>query len=212
MKDIPVFTTDFGIASLILAEIPYKETAYIHIRSCQPGKISEMLSECIGFCRACGAEKIFATGDAQLQDYPLHCIVLEMCGTCTEGDTANLWPVTEETLERWRTIANRRLADVDNSATITAAQGKALLEQGGAYFVHENGELLGIGLVQEDALRLIATYKHGTGDRVLGTLLSLCPQEQMRLEVASTNERAIRLYERFGFVKTGEKSRWYQVL
>lgn len=212
MKDISFFTTDHGVASLILAEIPYKETAYIHIRSCQRGKISEMLSECIAFCRACGAEKVFATGDEQLQNFPLHCVIWEMRGACGKGDTANLWPVTEETLEQWRSIANRRLVDVDNSATITAAYGKMLLEQGGAYFVHENGELLGIGLVQDDVLRLIATCKYGMGDRVLETLLSLCSQEQMRLEVASTNQRAIDLYERFGFIKTGEKSRWYQVL
>jgi len=43
-------------------------------------------------------------------------------------------------------------------------------------------------------------------------MMSLLEGQTMELEVASTNERAIRLYERLGFVKTAELSRWYQVL
>lgn len=212
MKDIPMFTTEFGIASLILAEIPYQQTAYIRIQSCLPGEIDNLISECRGFCRACGAEKILATDDDQLEKYPLYNIIYEMRGHFSEGEQANLWPVTEETLDTWRQIANERMKGVDNSATITASYAKKLLDEGGAYFVHENDELLGIGLVQDNTLHLIAATKPGAGERVLRTLLSLCPQEQIRLKVASTNHRAIRLYERLGFLKTGEKSRWYQVL
>jgi len=36
--------------------------------------------------------------------------------------------------------------------------------------------------------------------------------ETVRLTVAATNERALRLYERLGFIKTAELSRWYRVL
>ena len=43
------------------------------------------------------------------------------------------------------------------------------------------------------------------------TMMSLLEEEQITLEVASTNERAIHLYEKLGFVKTAELSRWYQV-
>ena len=32
MKDFPVFTTENGVASLILKEIPYRGEAYIHLR------------------------------------------------------------------------------------------------------------------------------------------------------------------------------------
>lgn len=211
MKDIPMFTTEYGVASLILAEIPYGETAYIYIRSCLPGELENLLSECVGFCRACGAEKIYATGEAELEKYPLHSVIYEMRGSISEGQQANLWPVTEETMEIWRSIANERMAGVDNHGTITLSYAKKLLHEGGAYFVHENKALLGIGLVQEDILRLIAATKPGAGEIVLRTLLSIVPQMPVRLEVASTNSSAIRLYERVGFVKTGEKSRWYQV-
>jgi ribosomal protein S18 acetylase RimI-like enzyme len=42
-------------------------------------------------------------------------------------------------------------------------------------------------------------------------MMSLIPGQSMELEVASTNEKAIRLYGRFGFLKTAELSRWYRV-
>ena len=32
MKDFPVFTTQYGVASLIMKEIPYQKTAYVIIR------------------------------------------------------------------------------------------------------------------------------------------------------------------------------------
>ena len=40
---------------------------------------------------------------------------------------------------------------------------------------------------------------------------SLIPKQQITLEVASTNRRAISLYERLGFLKVEELSRWYRV-
>ena len=43
------------------------------------------------------------------------------------------------------------------------------------------------------------------------TMMSLLEGQGMTLEVASTNERAIRLYEKVGFLKTAELSRWYRV-
>ena len=58
MKDFPVFTTENGVASLVLKEIPYRRCAYIILRdSLEP---EALLAECISFCRACGAERVFA--------------------------------------------------------------------------------------------------------------------------------------------------------
>ena len=39
MKNIPIFTTDWGVATLLLKEIPYKEIAYVKIQDVQPGHI-----------------------------------------------------------------------------------------------------------------------------------------------------------------------------
>ena len=62
-----------------------------------------------------------------------------------------------------------------------------------------------------DKLLAVASVKRGAGERVMRTLASLTGDGQLVLEVASTNERAMRLYERLGFVVTGEVSRWYEV-
>jgi len=42
--------------------------------------------------------------------------------------------------------------------------------------------------------------------------MSLMKGEQLVLDVASTNKRAIRLYEKLGLLKTSEVSRWHRVL
>ena len=212
MKDIPMFTTEYGIASLALGEIPYKGEAYVQIRTVVPGQLDRLLEECTAFCRACGAERIDAAEAEGLEQFPLRTIIYEMRGSSRQdGEQANLWPVTEETLEQWRSIANEKLSAVDHAATVTAGEGKKLLSSGGAYFIHENGKLLGIGLLQGEELRMVAATQKGAGALVLRTLLSTTGCEQVRLEVASTNERAIRLYERMGFIKTAEIRRWYRI-
>lgn len=211
MRDIPVFTTEYGVASLVLREIPYRQEAYICIQSsCQP---KELLEECIGFCRACGAEKIYARNHEFLEKYPLHTAILKMRGIARvdECKVENLWPVTEETVSQWRQFMNERLKNVDNAATLDGTSEKEILERGGACFVHKNGELLGGGWLASGELLLIAAAVPGAGERVMHTLMSLQPDEPIELEVASTNTRAIRLYEKLGFVKASELRQWYKV-
>lgn len=211
MRDIPVFTTEYGIASLALREIPYRQEAYIHMLSTeQPEKL---LEECVGFCRACGAEKIYAKGHQCLEEYPLHTSVIKMCGCAQVDDdkVAHLWPVTTETVSQWRRFMNDRLKDVDNAATLEGSDEKRILEQGGAYFVHQNRELLGGGWLTDGKLLLIAAAVPGAGERAAHTLLSLVPDQAIELEVASTNLRAIRLYEKLGFLRTEELARWYKI-
>ncbi len=213
MKDIPVFTTEYGAASLILKEIPYRKESYIRVHAVQPGHLKDLLKECAAFCRMAGAEKVFAAGHKELESYPLHCVIYEMRGIvetepCHQRD---LFPVTEETVGDWRRICNERLAQVDCAATQTAQDEKTILASGGAYFIHDRGELLGVGWLSGGELLLLAAVKPGAGEQVARTLLSLVPGQSVKLEVASGNRRAIRLYEKLGFFKTGEKIRWYAV-
>lgn len=211
MRDFPVFTTEYGVASLILREIPYRQEAYIHLQATEQPE--ELLRECVSFCTACGAEKIYARGHVILERYPLHCSILEMRGEACieESKIENLWPVTQKTVGKWRTFLNERLASVDNAGTLQRQGEKEILNSGGAYFVHHEGTLLGAGWIQEDELRLIASAEPGLGERVMHTLLSLVPGTQIRLEVASTNTRAIHLYDKMGFIPTAEKSKWYKI-
>ena len=206
-----MFDTEYGIASLVLKEIPYKGIAYILLREVWDGE--KLLKECMSFCRMCGAEIICATGHESLEAYPLHTAVYEMRGEANvdRGELKSLFPVTETTVSRWRSIYNEKMRPIDNAATLTAFDEKRILESGGAYFVHEDGELLGIGWLDDTKLLAVAAVQPGTGRIVTNTLMSLVEGAQLYLEVASTNERAIGLYEKMGFIKTGEISRWHRI-
>lgn len=210
MKDIPLFTAEFGVASLGLAELPYQGIAYIRVRSCASGKTRELIDECVAFCRACGAERVFAAGEG-LQMYPIDGTIVELRGRFTEGKTAELRPVTEENCEHWRQIANERMAGVDHHATITEEFARRLPQEGGAYFVCEGETMLGIGLVRDATLQLIASTQRGAGECVARTLLKVAPDEGFRLEVASTNRPALALYRSLGFTVVSEKTVWHRV-
>ena len=71
--------------------------------------------------------------------------------------------------------------------------------------------MLGIGIARGDKIEAIASAKPGAGETVLLTLCSALFSENIVLEVASNNERAIRLYERVGFLKTEQLRTWYDV-
>ena len=213
MKDFPIFTTEYGVSSLILREVPYRQEAYIHIQDVQPEGFREHLKECVSFCRMVGAEKILARGHELLDGYPMHTAVYEMRGTAwvDPAKLENLFPVTEETVSSWRRLMNERMRSVDNAATLTSADEKKIVQSGGAYFVHHNGDLLGLGWMEDTKLLMIAAVKPGVGERVMHTLMSLVEEADMTIEVASTNDRAIHLYEKLGFLKTRELFRWYSV-
>ena len=212
MRDFPLFPTEYGVASLILKEIPYRETAYITIQEARKEDVTELLKECKAFCRMAGAEKIYVKGHPDLQDLPLHCRVLQMRGTAwvDPEKLESLFPVTDATAARWRSVYNEKMRQIDNAATLTSRDEKQLLEAS-AYFVHHEGELLGIGWLEDTKLQAIASAIPGAGERVMHTLMSLVEGAQMTLEVASTNSRAIRFYEKLGFLVTGEVSQWYQL-
>lgn len=210
MKDIPMFTTEYGVASLVLREVPYRQEAYIRVISALPGKMDDLIRECMGFCRAAGAERIYwSAGDAEGQ---LHTAIYEMQGTAWADPEKleSLFPVTEETVLQFRQLLNEKMAGVDNAATVTAGDEKGLIASGGAYFVHRAGHLLGLGWLDGEKLLAVAAIEPGAGERVMHTLMSLVEGATMTLEVASTNERAIRLYEKLGFIKTKEIRKWYR--
>ena len=210
MKDFPMFTTEFGVASLVLREIPYRGEAFILIQDTQQPE--ELLAECISFCRICGAEKIYARGHEIVENYPMHCIVYEMRGRAEVDETKveHLWPVTEETVGKWRELMNEKMRPVDNSGTLEKKNEPDIL-RGGAYFVHHERELLGAGWLMGNELLLVASFKPGMGERVCHTLFSLIPGQEVKLDVVSTNSRAIRLYEKLGFIRTSELRRWHRV-
>lgn len=213
MRDFPIFTTEYGVASLILKEIPYRKTAYIRIRDVQKEGFSEHLKECVSFCRMAGAERVFAAGHEALEDFLFHCSEIEMRGEAwvDREKLASLFPVTEKTAPRWRELYNRAMVEVPNAATMESRDEKEIAESNGTYFIHRDGKLLGIGWMEDTRLLAIAAAERGSGEVVMHTLMSLVEGAAMTLEVASTNDRAIRLYERLGFIKTRELTRWFEL-
>ena len=79
MRDIPVFATQNGVASLVLNEIPYWKKAYIIVQSVSHPDL--FINECKGFCLAVGAQEIYASGDICLKEFPKHTSILKMCAS-----------------------------------------------------------------------------------------------------------------------------------
>lgn len=211
MRNIPVFTTEYGVGSLILREIPYRQEAYIRIQDTKEPEA--FLEECVDFCKAAGAERIYGTGHPCCESYPLHTAVLQMQGDVTGlGDTdAVVFPVVEKNLSRFREIYNEKMSRVPNASFLTEADAREILKEGSGYFVHREGELLGIGVVKEPRLLALAACRKGAGETVVKALCHTFADRQVLLEVASANGKACMLYERLGFVPTAELSRWYRI-
>jgi len=211
MRDFPFFTTEYGVASLILKEIPYREIAYIRVQDVQPDGLMPLLEECRSFCRIAGAERIYASGHEGLSDYPLYTTVLEMRAEAwvDPDKLKSLFPVTEQTVGRWRQLYNERMRKVDNASTLESKDEARILASNGAYFIHDCGKLLGIGWMEDTHLLAMAAVVPGAGEAVMHTLMSLAEGSIMTLEVASTNSRALNLYEKLGFLPVAENNRWY---
>ena len=209
MKDIPLFTTEYGAASLILRELPYRGIAYVRLLATE--QPVQLLEECIGFCRACGAEKIYATGSPALEQYPLHtAVVLLQCPKDRLGATAaTLCPVVSDTVELWRTIYNKKMLSVPNAAYMTTADAKNLLSDG--YFILRDGQRIGIGKASCGKIDAVIALSLGAGTDCVRALGTLTQTGSICLEVATANEKAMKLYQKLGFFQTRELSRWYQV-
>lgn len=209
MRDIPMFTTESGIASLILREIPTKQTAYVHLQSSQEPE--KLLLECVDFCRAAGAETVYATGSPCLEDYPLFTTIFSMRGRVEDvGETdLCLFPVTEKTWPEFCKTYNEKMATVPTANTLRLMDREKY--EKGAYFVHKEGLLHGIGIVEGNRIFAVAACQKGVGREVLATLCKALSGEDILLDVAENNGPAMNLYTRCGFLKTGEIARWYKV-
>ena len=210
MKNIPIFDTENGVATLILREIPYTRKAYVRLQSVSD--FEKMVEECRAFCRMCGADKIYATGHEGLEGYPYHTAMVEMrcCTDALPQTDACLFPVQEHTLEAFTRIYNEKMKAVPNSAWMDNEEGKRMLQIGDGYFVHRDGALIGIGRVEAGMIRVVAATVSGGGREVVAALAPLAG-ETAAVEVATENRKAMALYESLGFSAVREISRWYEI-
>ena len=212
MRDFPMFTTENGIASLVLREIPYRKKAYIKILdSCEPVKL---LEECRDFCRAVGAEEIYASGHSCLEVYPAYATILEM-----ECDRKRLIhtdavavPVTQASAEEWKNIYNTRMKAVPNASYMDDAAIKKMVQDGSGYVIYEQQCMIGIGKVAHNCLEALASVVPGKGGAVVCALAQTVSDETITLRVAEENTPAMRLYQRLGFVVKKQISIWHKIL
>lgn len=211
MKDIPVFTTQYGVASLVLGQIPYRGQAYIRLQASQEPE--KLLDECVMFCRMAGAEEIYATGNTCLESYPMHTDIWRMtCSRQTLGHTdAALFPVQDHTAAWFTQLYNEKIRKVPNAAWMTAADEAQMLRQGDGYFVHREGTLLGFGRIAEGEILFLASVYPQAGKDVVRALADATCLDQVQVEVASANVKAVSLYESLGFMKSALISRWFCV-
>lgn len=212
MRDIPIFTTELGVASLTLNQIPYTKKAYIRIQDSRDGE--RFLQECTSFCKAAGADYVYATGQTCCEHYPEYTKIIKMQNDLQNiGDTdAALFPVTERTIEKWREIYNDKVIRVPNGAYMNIEKAKDLMREGDGYFIHRNGELLGIGKASGDTLHWIASVKPGEGKACVRALCRGISADTVYLEVAAENRKAYTLYESLGFIPVSVVSTWYQII
>ncbi len=215
MKDIPIFTTLSGTASLILREIPYKGCAYVVVRSVFPGGLDALLEECAAFCTQAGAERVLASADEPVEKLPhVHDILLltrTREGLAPPERPVELTPVTAENGETYQALYNRLFFDVPNAATCRRAELEKLIARKSGFLALSGGVPAGLGELWDGELRALGVSPEfrGMGRPLALTLLGRLPGPVLELRTSSANERALRLYARIGFRVERVLSRWY---
>lgn len=211
MRNIPVFTTESGVASLVLEEIPYKKEAYIRIHSAESPR--EFLQECVDFCKAVGAENIFATGHGFLNVFPVHTQLVRMrCkGDMLSSSDLELRSVNEDTLPLWCDLYNTNMRNVPNASTMVASKVRGLLKSKNCCLVYEDQQLVGIGMTSSEQVDAIVSLIPGKGTEIMRALCKSLTGEYVNVEVASNNTAAVKLYRKLGFTEVETIAIWHCV-
>ena len=211
MRDIPLFTTENGIASLLLKKIPYTKEAYVHIRdsiSCM-----KLLKECVDICRMAGADTVHATGHDDLAGYPEYCAVYryKVLKEDLPATEAIVVPISTEQKAWWRQIYNSKMAQVPGAAPLSDSDLDQLITENKAFCIYKGCSAIGIGVAYAGEIQAIASVTPGGGwDSVIALAKSLS-SEYVSLTVASTNRKAICLYKSLGFLETETEAVWYKI-
>ena len=215
MKDIPIFTGQYGMGTLILREIPYKQCAYVLVRSAREGCMREFLEECSAFCRAAGAEWVLASAPEPLP-FLLH--VHDMLEyACPRKQLppplrpVELEPLDDRNAERYREIYNDLFRAIPNAATCRPEDLRRLREKSTACLALVGGETAGICQWSGSELEAIGVLPEfrGLGHRLALTVFEQMEGETITLRVSSSNAPALRLYQKLGFDRTRVLSSWY---
>ncbi len=217
MKNIPVFTSSYGIATLILREIPWNGTAYVLIRSVWNDQKAALLEECKSFCRAVGTERIYASWE--LEELPaepaweMRIMTRPKAGLPEPEQPLTLEPLTKENSGDYLRIYNACFREVPCAASYDRTSLEPLYGEDLAWLAKVEGVYAGVAEISKAGLEGIAVLPEyrGLGYELALAVLPMVPSTELRLKVASTNRRAISLYERLGFVCAETEKRWWRL-
>lgn len=211
MRDIPMFTTASGIASLYFKKIPFTKEAFVEIRV--SNSLEELVKECIDVCRMAGAERIFATGHAVMQQYPLFCTVSKYCVSkdILSNTEAFALPLTESQAYWWRRVYNQKMRNVPTAVPLSESDVEALIRKKHAYCVYKDFDAIGIGVAYDGQIQAVASAAPGGGHDSVLALSNVLESDVISLYVASTNIKAIELYRSLGFTEAEQQMCWYQI-
>lgn len=200
MKDFPLFPCAHGMASLVLCEIPYRQEAYIIVRSVTTS-LKKLLEECAAFCRSAGAHRIYVSGEGDFSAYPVYAHL-----TDRSLPKAAL-PATEAralltTAQEWTDLYNLRFRQVHAAKTY-------LQTPENAYFIYDGERRIGLGQQIDGELAAVASLERGRGQDCVAALGREIPGEHICLLCAEENLPATRLYDRMGFSRDGLRRVWY---
>ena len=217
MKNIPMFTSSYGVATLILREIGWSGHAYVLVRSVWNGRTAQLLEECRGFCRAVGAEEIYASWDTNElpaeHAYDMISMIRPKADLPEPAQPVDLEQVTPETAEEYLRIYNRCFRDVPGAASYDRKSLEPLYGEDLAWLARVDGQFAGVAEISKEGLEGIAVLPEfrGLGRELALSVLPMVPSPTLRLKVASTNHRAMALYDHLGFVREKLERRWYQL-
>lgn len=218
MRNIPIFTAEHGLASLILREIPYSGRAYVLLRSVWNGQTQALLDECRMFCSLAGAEEVYASQD--LEDLPAdHAYdILELRLPRADlpdlDEPVDLEPLNEDNMEEYRDVYNRCFRPVTGATAYDRSDVQRLLGQELAYLVRRDGVCVAVAERSEQGLAGVAVLPEakGLGYGLTLTVLHQVDAPELCLRVSSDNQRAMNLYRRIGFGGNRITSRWWKIL
>ena len=217
MKNIPMFTSSYGLATLILKEIAWNGRAYVLVRSVWNDQIAALLDECRSFCRAVGAEEIYASWDAEELPAEHAWDMIDMA--CPKSalpaprQTVELEQAAPETAEDYLRIYNQCFRDVPAAASYDRKSLEPLYGEDLIWLAKVRGQYAAVAEISKEGLEGIAVLPEfrGLGFDLAAAVLRMVPSTEVRLKVASTNVRARRLYDRLGFAEVGISRRWYRL-
>ena len=217
MKNIPVFMTEGGTASLVLKEIPHRGEAYVLLRTVHD--LPVLLEACAGFCRSCGAEQMFVSRGIDPLPLPhamdmllLHADKARLPAPAAE---VRLEPMVPDNDAIYQRIYNVCFQGVSNAATYEPADIRRIYREKQLAFLALTGSGIPFGMGELHGNELAAVgvlpeYRgQGRSRDLTLALLRHCQGPLVELTAASDNDAALGLYDSLGFTVAKKLSAWY---